>query len=60
MLEHGADVGIALDGDGDRLIMADRKGAFDGDQPLYVIAMDYRIRGALVGGAAGTLMSNLL
>jgi phosphoglucosamine mutase len=60
VLEHGADVGIALDGDGDRLIMADSEGyLYDGDQLLYVIAMDYQIRGALVGGVVGTLMSNL-
>jgi phosphoglucosamine mutase len=53
-------VGIALDGDGDRLIMADSEGRlYDGDQLLYVIAMDYRIRGTLVGGVVGTLMSNL-
>ena len=60
VLEHGADLGIALDGDGDRLVMADSAGhLYDGDQLLYVIAMDYRRRGALAGGVVGTLMSNL-
>ncbi len=60
VLEHKADLGIALDGDGDRLLMVDRDGrAYDGDQLLYIIAMDYRRRGALVGGVIGTLMTNL-
>ncbi len=60
VLEHGADLGIGLDGDGDRLVMADSAGnLYDGDQLLYVIAMDYRHRGALSGGVVGTLMSNL-
>jgi phosphoglucosamine mutase len=57
---HGADYGVALDGDGDRLVMADREGRlYDGDQLLYVIARDYQRRGALAGGVVGTLMSNL-
>ena len=57
---HGADFGVALDGDGDRLVMADREGRlYDGDQLLYVIARDYQRRGALKGGIVGTLMSNL-
>ena len=60
VLEHRADVGIALDGDGDRLVMADSEGRlYDGDQLLYVIAADYLARGALGGGVVGTLMSNL-
>jgi phosphoglucosamine mutase len=60
VLANGADFGIALDGDGDRLVMADREGRlYDGDQLLYVIARDYQRRGALVGGIVGTLMSNL-
>src|SRR5690349_15178382 len=60
VLANGADFGIALDGDGDRLVMADREGRiFDGDQLLYVIARDYQRRGVLVGGVVGTLMSNL-
>src|SRR6476469_3727866 len=57
---HGADYGVALDGDGDRLVMADREGClYDGDQLLYVIARDYQRRGVLTGGVVGTLMSNL-
>jgi phosphoglucosamine mutase len=57
---HGADYGVALDGDGDRLVMADHEGRlYDGDQLLYVIARDYQRRGALTGGIVGTLMSNL-
>ncbi len=60
VLEHRADVGIALDGDGDRLLVVDGEGdAYDGDQLLYVIVMDYRRRGAFAGGVVGTLMSNL-
>src|SRR4051812_16215235 len=43
--EHKADLGIALDGDGDRLVMADSEGRlYDGDQLLYVIATDYKRR----------------
>ena len=58
--QHSADFGIALDGDGDRLVMADRDGRiYDGDQLLYVIARDYQRRGVLTGGVVGTLMSNL-
>jgi len=60
VLAHEADIGIALDGDGDRLLMVDRQGrAYDGDQLLYVIAMDYRRRKVLTGGVVGTLMTNL-
>ena len=58
--ESAADYGVALDGDGDRLVMVDRNGVvYDGDQLLYVIARDYQRRGALSGGVVGTLMSNL-
>jgi phosphoglucosamine mutase len=57
---HQADFGVALDGDGDRLLMVDREGTiYDGDQLLYVIARDYRRRGVAFGGVVGTLMSNL-
>ena len=57
---HRADLGIALDGDADRLIMADAAGTlYDGDQLLYVIATDYQRRKALQGGVVGTQMSNL-
>jgi phosphoglucosamine mutase len=55
-----ADLGIALDGDGDRLVMVDSAGrAYDGDQLLYVIAREAQRRGRLSGGVVGTLMSNL-
>ena len=57
---HQADVGIALDGDGDRLIMVDRHGNLvDGDELLYAIAMAARANGGLSGGVVGTLMTNL-
>ncbi|MES1926861.1 phosphoglucosamine mutase [Salinisphaera sp. T31B1] len=56
----GADVGIALDGDGDRCIMVDHEGSIvDGDQILYVIANARRAGGDLAGPVVGTLMSNL-
>jgi len=59
VLEHSAHVGIALDGDGDRLIMVDEKGSVvDGDELLYVIARSRQQQGQLNGGVVGTLMSN--
>ena len=59
VLEHRADCGIALDGDGDRLVMVDAAGTlYDGDQLLYVIAR-HRARSQPVPGVAGTQMSNL-
>jgi phosphoglucosamine mutase len=59
VMETGADLGIALDGDGDRLMMADAQGnVFDGDQLLYVIARHRRRGGNLHGGVVGTLMTN--
>jgi phosphoglucosamine mutase len=55
-----ADLGIALDGDADRLIMVDAAGKiYDGDQLVYIIAKHRRLRGLLRGGVVGTLMSNL-
>jgi len=55
-----ADVGIALDGDGDRLLMVDHTGALvDGDRLLYVIARDRKACGDLRGPVVGTVMSNL-
>jgi phosphoglucosamine mutase len=55
-----ADAGIALDGDGDRLVMVDHLGRLvDGDQLLYVIARDRHERGDLQGPVVGTVMSNL-
>lgn len=60
VLSQGADVGIGLDGDGDRLIMVDEKGEIvDGDEILFIIAMDRVRRKALKGGVVGTLMTNL-
>ena len=57
---HGADLGIALDGDGDRLICVDDTGTIvDGDELLYIIAADRHRRGLTEGGVVGTLMSNL-
>jgi phosphoglucosamine mutase len=59
VLEHRADIGIALDGDGDRVVMADNQGRlYDGDQLLYVIARQRHVR-EKVAGVVGTLMSNL-
>lgn len=56
----GADVGIGLDGDGDRLVMVDHLGRLvDGDQLLYVIARDRHQQGELQGPVVGTVMSNL-
>ncbi|MCW5625253.1 MAG: phosphoglucosamine mutase [Burkholderiales bacterium] len=60
VVTHGAELGIALDGDGDRLIMADGNGRiYDGDELLYLIARHRRSAGQLAGGVAGTLMTNL-
>src|SRR5690349_19034735 len=57
---HKADLGIALDGDGDRLVMADATGKlYDGDQLLYVIARHRQKKGELGGGVIGTQMTNL-
>jgi phosphoglucosamine mutase len=56
----GAAAGIALDGDGDRLVMVDHLGrVVDGDQLLYIIAKDRAGRGLLKGPVVGTVMSNL-
>ena len=60
VLLERADVGIALDGDGDRLIMVDHRGEIvDGDEILYVLARAHKRDGSLQGGVAGTLMTNL-
>ena len=60
VLEHKADVGIALDGDGDRVMMVDHKGELvDGDELLFIIARSRQQEGTLHGGVVGTLMSNL-
>ena len=58
VLEHKADLGIALDGDADRLLMCDGDGrVYNGDELLYLIVRD-RTRNRHVPGAVGTLMSN--
>ncbi|MCE5180971.1 MAG: phosphoglucosamine mutase [Betaproteobacteria bacterium] len=58
--QHQADLGIALDGDGDRLVMVDGSGElYDGDQLLYVIARYRHQHGLLKGGVVGTQMTNL-
>jgi phosphoglucosamine mutase len=55
-----ADAGLALDGDGDRLLMVDHLGRLvDGDQLLYILAADRHARGVLTGPVVGTQMSNL-
>ncbi|HCB09539.1 MAG TPA: phosphoglucosamine mutase, partial [Alteromonas sp.] len=61
VLEHKADLGFALDGDGDRIMMVDHLGnVIDGDQVLFIIARDALKGGRLNGGGVvGTLMSNL-
>ncbi|MDP3621973.1 MAG: phosphoglucosamine mutase [Polynucleobacter sp.] len=58
--EHQADLGIALDGDADRLQMVDASGRlFNGDELLYVLAKDRIGRGVNLGGVVGTLMTNM-
>ena len=60
VLAEQADLGIAFDGDGDRVLMVDHTGAVvDGDELLFIIARDLAERGKLHGGVVGTLMSNL-
>ena len=60
VLAEKADVGIAFDGDGDRVAMVDADGALlDGDELLYIIARDRQRREVLHGGVVGTVMSNL-
>ncbi len=58
--QHGADLGVAFDGDGDRVIMVDHLGEeVDGDELLFIIARDRLRAGRLAGAVVGTLMSNL-
>ncbi|WP_180684131.1 phosphoglucosamine mutase [Tepidicella baoligensis] len=60
VLAHGADVGIALDGDADRLQMVDATGRlFNGDELLYLLADDRLGRDEVVPGVVGTLMTNM-
>ena len=59
VIEEKADLGVALDGDADRLIMVDHSGNLvDGDQLLFVVARDRKESGAELPGVVGTLMSN--
>ncbi|MGB0132414.1 phosphoglucosamine mutase [Dokdonella sp.] len=59
VIETGADLGIAFDGDGDRLQMVDSSGQIiDGDELLYILALDWHAQGRLRGPLVGTLMSN--
>jgi len=60
VVAKGADMGIAFDGDGDRVLMVDRDGSeVDGDELLYIIASQRHAAGTLNGGVVGTLMTNL-
>jgi phosphoglucosamine mutase len=60
VVEHGADLGIAFDGDGDRVMMVAADGQLlDGDQLLYIIAASRQQNDTLQGGVVGTLMTNL-
>jgi phosphoglucosamine mutase len=57
--ESGADLGIAFDGDGDRVLFVDRNGAIrDGDDLIWLLASDWQASGRLHGPVVGTLMSN--
>ncbi len=60
VVEHSADYGIALDGDADRLQLVDAGGRlFNGDELLYVMAVDRLAHGAVLPGVVGTLMTNM-
>jgi phosphoglucosamine mutase len=60
VLEHRADIGIALDGDADRVLFIDEKGLeVNGDQVLYLMSLSKQAEGRLGGGVVGTLMTNL-
>jgi phosphoglucosamine mutase len=59
VVEEGADVGIAFDGDGDRVVLVDARGEIvDGDEILFMIACHRSEQGTLAGGVVGTVMSN--
>jgi phosphoglucosamine mutase len=59
VMDGGADLGIAFDGDGDRVLMVDARGTLvDGDDLLFILARDLAARGQLRGSVVGTLMSN--
>ncbi|QNM83421.1 phosphoglucosamine mutase [Sphingomonas sabuli] len=60
VVASGADVGLALDGDADRIVVVDEKGQIvDGDQMMALIALDYQKRERLKGSVVATVMSNL-
>jgi phosphoglucosamine mutase len=60
VLHYRADLGIAVDGDGDRVLMVDKDGRiYDGDSLIYIIAKHRQRLGILQGGIVGTLMTNL-
>ena len=60
VLDASADIGIAFDGDGDRVLLADANGrVYDGDDLLYIVAVAAAERGRFGGGVVGTVMSNL-
>jgi phosphoglucosamine mutase len=60
VLQEKADLGIAFDGDGDRVIMVDHRGeVVDGDELLYIMAREYQENGQLRGGVVGTVMTNM-
>jgi len=60
VLARGADLGMAFDGDGDRVVMVDERGALvDGDDILYIIARSRQAEGTLRGAVVGTVMTNL-
>ncbi len=60
VIKHKADLGVAFDGDGDRLLMVDEDGSIlDGDQLLYILAAYKQKKGIMDGGVVGTLMTNL-
>ena len=60
VVQSKADVGLAYDGDGDRIMMVDHLGnKVDGDQILFIIAREALRSGKLSGGVVGTLMSNM-
>ncbi|RTE87474.1 MULTISPECIES: phosphoglucosamine mutase [Gammaproteobacteria] len=60
VVEHSAELGLAFDGDGDRLMVVDHQGKLvDGDEIVYILAKNLLDDGELEGGVAGTLMSNM-
>ncbi len=60
VVQHQADIGIAFDGDGDRLILVDEQGnVVDGDEILFILSRAYYREGRLTGGVVGTLMTNM-